>query len=185
MQARPTRIGHIGIVVADIDRSVQFYTEVVGLSLTERFDYGPDEVGHGVAVSGGAFLRSDSTHHCISIFTFRGGVEAPEPGAERLPYGLHHVAFEMPTHETLLQIYRRLREREVPIVNARQGGPGNQPRFYARDPDGHLLEFYWGIDQIGWDGRPREYGPIEEVDLEGFDFDAFAEERDRLSSAAE
>jgi catechol 2,3-dioxygenase len=56
---------------------------------------------------------------------------------------------------------------------ARIGGPGNQPRFYTRDPDGNLLEFYWGIDQIGWDGVPRPYPPITEIDLEKFDFQAF------------
>ena len=56
-----------------------------------------------------------------------------------------------------------MRGADVPIVNCRKGGPGNQPRFYARDPDGHLLEFYWGIDEIGWD---EFFQKFDESDLE-------------------
>lgn len=177
-----TRIGHIGIAVEDLDRSVRFYTEVLGLRLTERFEYPEDEVGHGKTVSGGAFVRCDSTHHCISIFRIKDGAGPSADGRPRPLGGLHHIAFELPTPERLLAAYRDLKAHGVEIVNARRGGPGNQPRFYVLDPDGHLIEFYWGIDEIGWDGRPREYPPIEEIDLETFDFEAFVAERDRAAA---
>ncbi|MFN8205724.1 MAG: VOC family protein, partial [Solirubrobacteraceae bacterium] len=84
MQVRVRKLGHIGITVRDLDRSVDFYTGVVGLRLTERFDYGMDEVGHGVAVASGAFVRCDATHHAISIFKLREGVlpgDAPDGSA--------------------------------------------------------------------------------------------------------
>jgi hypothetical protein len=87
----------------------------------------------------------------------------------------------MATPAELLAKLAELRVLGAPIVNCRKGGPGNQPRFYARDPDGHLLEFYWGIDEVGWDGVPREYEPIQEIDLDAFDFAAFAKERERVS----
>ena len=48
----------------------------------------------------------------------------------------------------------------------------------SSDPDANLVEFYWGIDQIGWDSRPRAYVPIQEIDLEAFDFDAYVAERE-------
>jgi catechol 2,3-dioxygenase-like lactoylglutathione lyase family enzyme len=184
MHATIVRIGHIGIVVADLDRAVDFYTRVVGLSLTERFEYPPEAVGHGVTVAAGAFVRCDSTHHCISIFTLKDGDQSDGGGGiGEQRFGLHHVAFEVATPEELLAKYRELRDLGVPIVNARHGGPGNQPRFYIHDPDGNLLEFYWGIDHIGWEGRPREYSAIEEVDLEEFDFEGFVAERDRAALA--
>jgi catechol 2,3-dioxygenase-like lactoylglutathione lyase family enzyme len=166
------------VAVRDLDRTVDFYRRYVGLRLTERFDYPDDEVGHGVHVTAGAFVRCGADHHCISFFTLRDG---HEPNAEGQAYGLHHIAFEMRTPAELLAMYRRFKQASIPIVNARRGGPGNQPRFYARDPDGNLLEFYWGIDQIGWDGRPREYPPIEEIDLESFDFAAFDAARDEAA----
>ena len=187
MDAQLVRIGHIGIVARDLDRAVDFYTGPMGLRLTERFTYPEEAIGHGVHVAAGAFVRCDSTHHCISIFVLKDGsapVGTGEPIEGPLDHGLHHIAFELATPEELLGKYRQLRDAGVPIVNCRQGGPGNQPRFYARDPDGHLLEFYWGIDDIGWDGRPREYLPIEEIDLEQFDFDAFLARREQAALAA-
>jgi catechol 2,3-dioxygenase-like lactoylglutathione lyase family enzyme len=176
LEPRPVRMGHIGIVVRDLDRTIDFYSEVVGLHLTERFNYPEETVGHGVTVDAGAFMRCDSNHHCISIFTLRREFEGDDrvgPGP-----GLHHIAFEMATPEQLVAKFRDVRARNLPIVNARRGGPGNQPRFYIHDPDGNLLEFFWGIDQVGWDGRPRAYGAIEEIDLLGFDFQRFVRERD-------
>jgi catechol 2,3-dioxygenase-like lactoylglutathione lyase family enzyme len=176
IEPRPVRMGHLGIVARDLDQAIGFYTEVVGLRLTERFNYPEEAVGHGVTVAAGAFLRCDSNHHCISIFTLRRDVPPVErtgPGP-----GLHHIAFEMATPEDLLARFREVRALGVPIVNARRGGPGNQPRFYIHDPDGNLIEFYWGIDQVGWEGRPRAYAPIEEIDLPAFDFADFVRARD-------
>lgn len=176
LEPRPVRMGHLGIVARDLEQTIEFYSEVVGLRLTERFTYPEETVGHGVTVAAGAFMRCDTNHHCISIFTLRGDIEVSErsgPGP-----GLHHIAFEMATPEDLIAKFRDVRARSVPIVNARRGGPGNQPRFYINDPDGNLIEFFWGIDQVGWEGRPRAYSPIEEIDLAGFDFAGFVRERD-------
>lgn len=187
MKAGAVRIGHLGIVVGDLDRAIDFYTRV-GLRLTERFEY-PEEIGHGAAVSSAAFMRCDEMHHCLSIFTLRNlgrPVDHHPAAPEReLGYGLHHIAFELATPDVLLAKYRQLKEAGVPIVSERRGGPGNQPRFYARDPDGHLLEFYWGIDRVDWDdgGLPR-FDPIEEIAIEQFDFEGFTrEQRERARLA--
>lgn len=180
MSASVARIGHVGITVGDLDRTIDFYRRFLGLRLTERFEYGESEAGHGTDVLAGAFVRCDSTHHCISFFVLRDGGDA---SARERRLGLHHLAFEMRTPEDLLAKYSEFKSAGIPIVNARKGGPGNQPRFYATDPDGNLLEFYWGIDSIGWDGRPREYGPIEEIDLERFDFEAYEQQRDDAAAA--
>ncbi|MEZ5124382.1 MAG: VOC family protein [Solirubrobacterales bacterium] len=179
MQVRVRRIGHIGVTVRDLDRSVDFYTGVLGLRLTERFEYPVEEVGHGVTVASGAFMRCNTTHHALSLFQLKDGLlpgDAPDGSA--LGIGLHHIAFELATPGELLAKLREMRAAGVPIVNCRKGGPGNQPRFYARDPDGHLLEFYWGIDEVGWDGLPREYEPIQEIELDDFDFEAYLEQRE-------
>ena len=182
LEPRPVRMGHIGIVVRDLDRAIAFYGEVVGLRLTERFNYPEEAVGHGVTVAAGAFMRCDSAHHCISIFTLRPEFQPPEE-APPLGQGLHHIAFEMATPEELLAKLRHVRVLGVAIANERHGGPGNQPRFYIRDPDGNLIEFYWGIDQVGWQGRPRAYLPIEEIDLDEYDFEGFVRVREADAAA--
>src|SRR5579862_5925331 len=92
---RPVAIGHIGIATRDLDRAVRFYTDVVGLRLTERFQYPEEAVGHGAVVTAGAFVRCSSAHHCISIFALREDA-APE-GSHGPSIGLHHIAFEMAT----------------------------------------------------------------------------------------
>ena len=174
MEVAVRSIGHVGLAVRDLDVAVRFYTEQLGLSLTESFTYPDDEVGHGIRVVAGAFLRIDETHHRMSLFVLKGDV----PGRDVVgSLGLHHLAFELGSPDELLALYRRFKANGVRIVSARRGGPGNQPRFYAEDPDGNLLEFYWGIDKIGWDGVPREYPDIEEIDIERFDFDAFVAKR--------
>jgi catechol 2,3-dioxygenase len=182
MVAKVARLGHVGIAVSDIDRSVAFYTDVLGMKLTEMFRYDENKIGHGVAVLAGAFVRggADTIHHRLSIFTMREPA-AEVPGAQTL--GLHHIAFELDSSEELVGLYQRFRELDVPIVNARIGGPGNQPRFYGLDPDGNLLEFYYGIDHVGWDGIPRPYPAIQEIELEDFDFEAYERERERMAEA--
>lgn len=170
MQSRPVKLGHVGIAVTNLDEAIAFYTEKLGLRLTERFTYPVEKVGHGVAVRAGGFVRCDTTHHNISIFQL---TDPDLSRSEKHRLGLHHIAFEFASPQDLLAKFRQLRDAGVTIVNCRVGGPGNHPRFYARDMDGNLLEFYWGIDQIGWDGLPRAYPPISEIDLEAFDFESF------------
>ena len=175
MKSRPVKLGHVGISVANLDDAVEFYTNSLGLRLTERFTYPEEKVGHGVAVRAGAFVRCDATHHCISIFQL---TDPDLSKSEKLRLGLHHLAFEFASPQDLVAKHNELKEKGVTIVNCRIGGPGNQPRFYARDMDGNLLEFYWGIDEIGWDGLPRVYPPIQEIDLNAFDFEAYEQERE-------
>lgn len=170
MQSRPIKLGHVGIAVSDRDAAVDFYTQKLGLRLTERFTYPVEKVGHGVLVRAGAFVRCDTTHHAISIFQL---TDPDLSKSDKHRLGPHHIAFEFASPQDLLSKFRQLRDVGVPIVNCRVGGPGNHPRFYGRDMDGNLLEFYWGIDQIGWDGLPRAYPPITEIDLEAFDFEKF------------
>jgi catechol 2,3-dioxygenase len=183
VQARVKKLGHVAIAVRDLDRSLDFYTRLVGMRLTERFEYPPGDVGHGVGVTAGAFVRCDATHHALAIFQPKEAPPAPgAPDGAHVAVGLHHLAFELSTPEELLAKLRELRSAGVAIVNCRVGGPGSQPRFYACDPDGHLVEFYWGIDEIGWDGVPRAYEPIREIDLEAFDFDGFVAAREEAAA---
>ena len=179
MDVAVAKLGHVALAVGDLDRSIDFYTRLLGLRLTERFEYGPDRVGHGTAVTAGAFIRCDATHHCLALFALR---DPPAKVDDAVGLGLHHLAFEMSTVRELVGKFVELKTAGVPIVNARHGGPGNQPRFYVSDPDRNLIEFYWGIDTIGWDGRSRPYGRIEEIDLERFDFEQYVSRRDRQAA---
>ena len=90
--ADPIDIGHVHLRVAEIDRAVRFYRDVLGLELVMRLG---DEA---------AFLSSGGYHHRIALNTWhsRGG-SAPPAGST----GLHHVAIRFPTRETLASAVRR------------------------------------------------------------------------------
>ncbi len=185
VKPRINKVGHVGITVRDLDRTIDFYGRYLGMKLSERFDYARERVGHGVAVAEAAFMRCDVTHHELSIFKMRSDILPDDaPDAPLYRFGLHHIAFELASPKDLLDLYRLMVDGGVTIVNSRRGGPGNQPRFYARDPDGNLLEFYWGIDMIGWSNAPRPFDPIEEIDLLDFDFDAYVAQREADSAEA-
>jgi catechol-2,3-dioxygenase len=163
MSIRPRRLGHVGITVRDLERMVAFYRSVLGLEVSDRLTY-----AEGSPLASGAWLRCNTDHHVLALFTLRGA--AGEPSGR---FGLHHIAFELATFDELRLAARLLHERQVPVQAVRQGGPGCQLRLYFPDPEDNLVELYWGLDQIGWDGRSRPYPPVEEVDLEALDLDAF------------
>lgn len=163
---RPARLGHVALAVGDLERSTRFYTEVVGLVVSDRMAY-PE----GAAVAEAVWLRCDADHHCLALFAPRDGAAGVEPG----PVGLHHFAFQVAGYEDLLHAHHALQALGI-WHETRLGGPGWQLRVYFRDPDGNLVELYWDQDQVGWDGRPRPYVPVETIpDLDAFDLDAYLE----------
>jgi catechol 2,3-dioxygenase-like lactoylglutathione lyase family enzyme len=168
-------LAHIGLTVRNIDRMLSFYTQRLGFQVTERYTYPDSGPGHS-AVREAAFLRCNSDHHTLNFFVPK---ESPQYDSQEQGYGLHHIAFEVFSFEKLLELYRSFRGQEAHKMEARIGGPGNHVRIYLRDPENNLLEFYWNIDKIGWDGLSRPYPPIQTIDLETFDLDAYEASKPR------
>jgi catechol 2,3-dioxygenase-like lactoylglutathione lyase family enzyme len=146
---------------------VDFYQEVMGFRVSDRMPYPAD-----APFSEGVWLRCGTDHHVLALFGLR---EAPPPSADaRNPRpGMHHMAFELTSFEELRAAARYVRGRGLPLRGVRGGGPGCQLRLYFWDPEDNLIELYWALDQIGWDGVARPYPPIEEVDLETLEVDAW------------
>ena len=128
------RIGHVHLKVADLERSLAFYRDVLGFELTQRFG------------SQAAFLSAGGYHHHLGLNTWesRGG-SAPPLGST----GLYHVAIVYPTRALLADALRRLQKAGVPIEGA--SGHGVSEALYLHDPDGNGVELYWD--------RPREQWP--------------------------
>jgi catechol 2,3-dioxygenase-like lactoylglutathione lyase family enzyme len=137
------KIGHVALHVADIGRSRHFYTEVLGFEVS-------DEYGEDMQPSGAVFLRCNPDHHGIALF--KATEENPSGG------GMHHLAFEVPTLDDVFKARAHLRQHNVPIDFDGRRRAGVQIAVEFRDPDGHRLEIYWGIDQIqpGEAARPPE-----------------------------
>src|SRR6186713_3550008 len=123
--AAGTRIGHVHLKVADLDRALGFYCGVLGFELMQRYG------------SEAAFLSAGGYHHHIGLNTWesRNG-QPPAPGTT----GLYHVAIRYPDRAALAAALRRLIEAQVPLEGASDHGVSEA--LYLRDPDGNGLELY-------------------------------------------
>jgi catechol 2,3-dioxygenase len=139
----PFRIGKIGHVVlncSDLERSTRFYVEVLGFRISDV--YPPAMVPGGMV-----FMRCNADHHGVALV---GSLDGPSPGRE-----FNHMAFEVGTLDEVIRARDHLRRLGVPIDFEGRRRAGAQIAVEFRDPDGHRLEIYWGLDQIGADGKVR------------------------------
>lgn len=130
-----TRIGHVHLKVADLERSLAFYCGVLGFELTQR--YGKQA----------AFISAGGYHHHIGLNTWESqGGSPPPPGTT----GLFHLAILYPTRAALADALRRLVEAGVQLDGASDHGVSEA--LYLRDPDQNGVELYWD--------RPKEEWPL-------------------------
>jgi catechol 2,3-dioxygenase len=134
--AAGTRIGHVHLKVADLDRMLGFYCGVLGFTLTQR--YGTQA----------AFVSAGGYHHHLAFNTWESaGGTAPPPGTT----GLFHLAILYPTREDLADALRRLIAAGVPLDGASDHGVSEA--LYLRDPEGNGVELYRDRPEAEW---PRD-----------------------------
>ena len=132
-----TRIGHVHLKVADLDRAIAFYSGVLGFELTQR--YGTQA----------AFLSAGGYHHHIGLNTWEShGGTPPPPGHT----GLFHAAILYPTRRDLADALRRLIAAGIPLDGASDHGVSQA--LYLRDPDGNGVELYWDRPEAEWPRTP-------------------------------
>jgi catechol 2,3-dioxygenase len=133
------KIGHVVLNVTDLEASVRFYTELLGLEVSDRY---PDSMVPG----GMVFLRCNADHHGVALV---GGAKRSDATT------LNHFAFEVATVGEVFRARDWLRTNGVPLVFEGRRRAGCQIAVEFRDPDGNHLEIYWNIDQIGTNGAVR------------------------------
>jgi catechol 2,3-dioxygenase len=135
-----TRIGHVHLKVADLERAIGFYRDVLGFQLTQRYG------------TRAAFLSAGGYHHHIGLNTWESqGGSAPPPGTT----GLYHVAILYPSRAELGDALRRLIKAGVGLDGASDHGVSEA--LYLRDPDDNGVELYWDRPQEQWP-RDRDGG---------------------------
>ncbi|MDC3084593.1 VOC family protein [Gammaproteobacteria bacterium] len=152
-----SRIGHVGIRVTNIKRSLDFYKNILGFKLTAYWEDNKQ-----------CFVRIDDMHHEIVFFEVDERVNREDidqtDTAMRPNTGLDHIAFEIKERQDWLNAIETMKSNNVkfvvpPCVHAYEsgfftdeeaqfyGGAGSHS-FYIIDPDGNRLEFYWGSMRV-------------------------------------
>ena len=158
---RVRRLGHFGVNVQDPEVAKDFYCRLLGFHISDPIDFGArlpaDEAGqHGP--TSGYFTRHGTDHHSFVIF--------PRRLMSRL--NPHYCAYPENTVNQITWQVGSLREvadgfdwfvgRDKHVLRSGRDLPGSNWHFYPADPDGHINELYYGIEQVGWDGfsKPRD-----------------------------
>jgi catechol 2,3-dioxygenase len=130
-----TRIGHVHLKVADLDRALSFYCDVLGFELMQRYG------------SQAAFVSAGGYHHHIGLNTWESlGGKPPPPGST----GLYHTAILYLTRADLADALRRVQAAGIELDGASDHGVSEA--LYLRDYDQNGVELYWD--------KPRELWPI-------------------------
>ncbi len=130
------RIGHVHLKVADIERSLSFYRDLLGFEITQR--YGDQAV----------FISAGGYHHHIGLNTWYSKNAPPAP--QHSP-GLFHTAILYAERRELAIILKRLLDVGYPLTGASDHGVSEA--LYLDDPDGNGVELYWD--------RPKEEWPVD------------------------
>jgi catechol 2,3-dioxygenase len=132
-----TRIGHVHLKVADLDRALDFYCGLLGFTLTMKYG------------SGAAFISAGGYHHHIGLNTWYSKNAPPAPLHAA---GLFHTAILYPERKDLAVALKRLLEADYPISGASDHGVSEA--IYLNDPDGNGVELYWDRPQEQWPKNP-------------------------------
>ena len=130
-------IGHVHLKVADLERALSFYCDVLGFTLTQRYG------------TGAAFISAGGYQHHIGLNTWERLGGSPPPAGTT---GLFHLAILYPTRATLADALKRLLDAGISLDGASDHGVSEA--LYLRDPDQNGVELYWDRPQAEWPRTP-------------------------------
>jgi len=141
-----TQVGHVHLRVANLERSIAFYRDILGFHINQDFRIEPTPRQM-------ALLSANDYHHHVALAEFAG---VTPPTSQQA--GLFHVALLYPSRLELARAIKRILDHGYPIDTYHEYGPGEAVNL--RDPDGIPLELYWDRPPSEWprvDGQLRVY----------------------------
>ncbi|WP_184086746.1 VOC family protein [Afipia massiliensis] len=132
-----TRIGHVHLKVADLDRALGFYQGVLGFELMQRYG---DQA---------AFISAGGYHHHIGLNTWHSKGGKPPPDGTT---GLYHTAILYPTRAALADALHRVLSAGIALDGAADHGVSEA--LYLRDPDENGVELYRDRPESEWPRDP-------------------------------
>lgn len=147
-----TRIGHVHLKVADIERSLTFYRDLLGFEVMQYYG------------DSAAFISAGGYHHHIGLNTWYSKNAPPAP---QRAAGLFHTAILYPTRRDLAVVLKRLVDASYPLTGASDHGVSEA--LYMDDPDKNGVELYWDKPKEQWplDASGKLQMVTEALDLRG------------------
>lgn len=150
------RLGHFGINLEDLDGGRRFYSELLGFRVSDVMDLSKSPRAQqvsGVKDWRLIFTTYGTDHHAFVIghHSLMGDRSHPEVNTNQ-------ITWQLGTLNEVVGAIDYLRGREVPVVRTGRDMPGSNWHVYMKDPDGHTIEMYYGMEQVGWNlqSKPRE-----------------------------
>jgi catechol 2,3-dioxygenase-like lactoylglutathione lyase family enzyme len=148
------RIGPVGTFVQDLDAATAFYRDTLGFAVTEETVYQGQRC---------VFLRANTEHHSVALY--------PIALRETLGFSSHSTTasfgVQLANYRQLRDAVQFLRDNGVRVVQHTDPAlhPGMDYVAHAFDPDGHAIQIYYYMEQVGWDGRPRPAAQRRVIDV--------------------
>ena len=159
--ARPfqvRRLGHFGINVASVERSLDFYQRLLGLEVSDHLDFGPripEALKAQVGPSVGCFMRHGTDHHSFVLFP-QAALHASNPHYGAHPrLNVNQLTWQVGSLREVVQGLPWFESRGSKVLRSGRDTPGSNWHIYPVDPEGHINELYYGIEQIGWSGHSK------------------------------
>lgn len=156
------RLGHFGFNVVDMTSSVHFYRNLLGFKLSDinNFASTPERAKKfdelGITDTQGRFFHYGGDHHAFVLFP-KTTMEALR-GTDSGDNNINQITWQTGSLAEVVNAVEYFEEHEVHINRSGRDMPGSNWHTYVQDLDGHTNELYYGIEQIGWDGRSK---PLE------------------------
>ena len=151
------RLGHFGFNLVNMEEGVRFYTDLLGFRISDVLDYSsratkPGQLS-GTGDPRGYFTRYGGDHHALVLFNKRvrealGRHDAPD-------VTINQITWQVGSLREVGNAIRWFNEQGVRLQRSGRDMPGSNWHTYLFDPDGHLNELYYGIEQIGWNGHSK------------------------------
>jgi catechol 2,3-dioxygenase-like lactoylglutathione lyase family enzyme len=139
-----TRLGPVYLFVDAIDKAAEFYRDTLGFTVTEEVFYQNQRC---------LFLRCNTEHHSVALLPLRlRDTLGLSPHSKCAAFGLQLANFRQ-----LKDAVNFFRDAGVEVTDSipPELHPGIEFSATVRDPDGHALQLYCAMEQIGWDGKPK------------------------------
>lgn len=165
------RLGHFGLNLGSLEEGVAFYTGLLGFRLTDQLDLSQipiPELQHALASIKDPrliFTTYGTDHHALALaHTSIGALFGDDPTSD---ITTNQITWQVGTLEEVVNACHFFKAHGVPVRRMGRDMPGSNWHVYIADPDGHTIELYYGIEQVGWDGKskpvPMYYRRFDEV----------------------